>query len=94
MLKWFGTPDTFTLDFGSWEPEPVTLATSDGVAISEMIAGYIDRLMKKMKDLGNVDNDDENTMGTEESITTIRVYIYRKVLLINHFTCREKRTTP
>jgi talin len=53
LKRWAASTDTFTMDFGSHEPDYVTVITEDGEAISQLIAGYIDILLKKQK--GNKD---------------------------------------
>jgi talin len=49
LMRWAPTPDTFTMDFGGWENEYITVVTSQGEEISRLIAGYIDLFLKKAK---------------------------------------------
>ncbi len=48
-MRWAATAETFTLDFGSWEEEYVVVVTNEGEAISTLLGGYIDLLLKKQK---------------------------------------------
>jgi talin len=41
--------ETFTMDFGSHEVDYVVFLTNEGEAISNLIAGYIDLLLKKKR---------------------------------------------
>lgn len=67
------------MDFGSHETDYVTVITQEGEAISQLIAGYIDILLKKQRgiwfkrstnelDTGNVIDEDE---GNVAEVTTI-----------------------
>ena len=49
LLRWAASPETFTLDFGTYEDEYVVVVTNEGDAISALIGGYIDLLLKKQK---------------------------------------------
>lgn len=49
LRRWAASNDTFTMDFGSHESDYVTVITQEGEAISQLIAGYIDILLKKQK---------------------------------------------
>jgi talin len=47
MCRWAASPTTFTLDFGDHEDDYMLLQTTEGEAISSLLAGYIDILLKK-----------------------------------------------
>lgn len=49
LRRWAASPQSFTLDFGEYEDEYVTVMTTEGESISQLIAGYIDILLKKRK---------------------------------------------
>jgi talin len=51
LMRWAATPETFTLDFGSWEEEYIVVLTQEGEAISNLLAGYIDLMLKKHRGL-------------------------------------------
>jgi hypothetical protein len=58
LRRWAAAPKTFTLDFGDYEDDYFTLLTNEGEAISQLIGGYIDILLKKRKDAARVIEDD------------------------------------
>jgi len=66
LLRWAATPQTFTMDFGAYEEEYIVVLTEEGEAISNLLAGYIDLLLKKQRDTGIVIEDD----GTEVAEVT------------------------
>lgn len=68
LRRWAASNDTFTLDFGSHEDDYVTVFTQEGEAISQLIAGYIDILLKKQRDT-NINMDDEN--GDVANVTEV-----------------------
>jgi talin len=49
LRRWAASPQSFTLDFGDYEEEYVSVITPEGEAISQLLAGYIDILLKKRK---------------------------------------------
>ncbi len=55
LKRWAASSDTFTMDFGSHESDYITVITEEGEAISQLIAGYIDILLKKQKGNHTVD---------------------------------------
>jgi len=46
LRRWAPTANTFTLDFGDFEDDYLVFQTTEGEAISTLIAGYIDILLK------------------------------------------------
>lgn len=52
LLRWAASPETFTMDFGAHEEDYVVVVTNEGEAISNLIAGYIDLLLKKQRGYG------------------------------------------
>jgi talin len=49
LRRWAASNDTFTMDFGSHEDDYYTVITEEGEAISQLIGGYIDILLRKQK---------------------------------------------
>lgn len=49
LRRWAASPASFTLDFGDYEEEYVSVVTNEGESISQLLAGYIDILLKKRK---------------------------------------------
>ncbi len=50
VRRWAAAKTTFTLDFGTYEKDYYTVETSRGEEISQLIAGYIDILLKRRGD--------------------------------------------
>ncbi|CAF2832485.1 unnamed protein product [Rotaria sp. Silwood2] len=67
VKRWTASPNTFTLDFGDYASAYYSVQTHEGQQISQLIAGYIDIILKKRKDredktAGNDIVDEEATM--------------------------------
>ncbi|UJR28105.1 hypothetical protein I4U23_009360 [Adineta vaga] len=52
VKRWTASPNTFTLDFGDYATAYYSVQTNEGQQISQLIAGYIDIILKKKKDQG------------------------------------------
>ncbi|CAF1241967.1 unnamed protein product [Rotaria magnacalcarata] len=50
VKRWTASPNTFTLDFGDYATAYYSVQTHEGQQISQLIAGYIDIILKKKKD--------------------------------------------
>eukprot|EP00004_Rigifila_ramosa_P012620 TRINITY_DN2744_c0_g1_i1.p1 TRINITY_DN2744_c0_g1~~TRINITY_DN2744_c0_g1_i1.p1 ORF type:complete len:1813 (+),score=542.23 TRINITY_DN2744_c0_g1_i1:25-5439(+) len=68
LRRWAANPGTFTLDFGDYEDEYMTMLTDEGEAISNLIAGYIDIILQKRREaaLGAKNQGDEAIVAEEE----------------------------
>ncbi|CAF1156243.1 unnamed protein product [Adineta steineri] len=66
VKRWTASPNTFTLDFGDYASAYYSVQTHEGQQISQLIAGYIDIILKKRKDRECTDRDgivdEESTM--------------------------------
>ncbi|KAE9419292.1 hypothetical protein Angca_004463, partial [Angiostrongylus cantonensis] len=64
VRRWNTSPRTFTLDFGDYQDGYYSVQTSDGEKIGQLIAGYIDIIVKKkaMKDHLGIEGDEGSTM--------------------------------
>ncbi|CAF0836753.1 unnamed protein product, partial [Didymodactylos carnosus] len=65
VKRWTASPNTFTLDFGDYATAYYSVQTNDGEQISQLIAGYIDIILKKKKDreyTARDNGEDEATM--------------------------------
>lgn len=51
------------MDFGAHEEDYVVVITNEGEQINNLVAGYIDLLLKKQKDTGIVIDDDDSDIG-------------------------------
>lgn len=49
MKRWAASPNTFTLDFGDYADEYYSVETQEGEQIAQLIAGYIDIILKRQK---------------------------------------------
>lgn len=49
LRRWAATPDTITFDFGTHEQDYIVFLTEEGEAISQLIGGYIDILIKRQQ---------------------------------------------
>eukprot|EP00002_Diphylleia_rotans_P006509 TRINITY_DN1586_c0_g2_i1.p1 TRINITY_DN1586_c0_g2~~TRINITY_DN1586_c0_g2_i1.p1 ORF type:complete len:1874 (-),score=553.08 TRINITY_DN1586_c0_g2_i1:211-5832(-) len=74
LRRWAANPGSFTMDFGDYEDEYVVVQTTDGDAISQLIAGYIDIILQKRRE-GNVVSrhmQEEEMVATEEVVGAVR----------------------
>jgi len=71
LLRWAASPETFTLDFGAYEEEYIVLVTTEGEMISNLIAGYIDIMLKRHRDTGTIQEDDEAKVAEVQSLSTV-----------------------
>ena len=63
MKRWAASPNTFTLDFGDYTDEYFSVRTQEGERIAQLIAGYIDIILKRQKP------KDHFGIGAEEGCT-------------------------
>uniref|UniRef100_A0A9J8CDI8 Talin 2a n=1 Tax=Cyprinus carpio carpio TaxID=630221 RepID=A0A9J8CDI8_CYPCA len=70
VKRWAASPKSFTLDFGEYQESYYSVQTTEGEQISQLIAGYIDIILKKKqsKDRFGLEGDEEATM-LEESVS-------------------------
>uniref|UniRef100_A0A3P9IFU3 Talin 2b n=1 Tax=Oryzias latipes TaxID=8090 RepID=A0A3P9IFU3_ORYLA len=73
VKRWAASPKSFTLDFGEYQESYYSVQTTEGEQISQLIAGYIDIILKKKqsKDHFGLEGDEESTM-LEESVSPKR----------------------
>ncbi|XP_037077227.1 LOW QUALITY PROTEIN: talin-2-like [Pollicipes pollicipes] len=79
VRRWAASPNTFTLDFGDYTDQYYSVQTTEGEQISQLIAGYIDIILKKQKskDWLGVDKDDDAIM-LEESVSPNKATIIQQ----------------
>ncbi|XP_076258491.1 talin_middle and talin-RS domain-containing protein rhea isoform X2 [Rhynchophorus ferrugineus] len=67
VRRWGASPNTFTLDFGDYSDQYYSVQTTDAEQIQQIIAGYIDIILKKKqaKDHFGIDGDEGSTMFEE-----------------------------
>eukprot|EP01125_Pyxidicula_operculata_P006605 TRINITY_DN227_c1_g1_i1.p1 TRINITY_DN227_c1_g1~~TRINITY_DN227_c1_g1_i1.p1 ORF type:complete len:2471 (-),score=884.91 TRINITY_DN227_c1_g1_i1:132-7544(-) len=66
MRRWSFAHGSFTLDFGDYEDDYITVETDEGEALSQLIAGYIDIILKTRVDTERVVEDDDDDIGNVE----------------------------
>ncbi|KNC52797.1 uncharacterized protein AMSG_12193 [Thecamonas trahens ATCC 50062] len=73
LKRWAASTNSFTFDFGDYEGSYYSVQTSEGEAMSQVISGYIDIILKKKKQAGRyvVDDDEEQTV-VEEDISAMK----------------------
>ncbi|KAI9331954.1 hypothetical protein BDR26DRAFT_1010745 [Obelidium mucronatum] len=73
LRRWAAAVNSFTLDFGDYADAYYTVQTSEGEQISQLIAGYIDIILKKKKEADKVLHEEEEVlMTTEEYVKPVR----------------------
>ncbi|KAK5612925.1 Talin-2 [Crenichthys baileyi] len=89
VKRWAASPKSFTLDFGEYQESYYSVQTTEGEQISQLIAGYIDIILKKKqsKDRFGLEGDEESTI-LEESVSpkksTILQQQYNRVGRVEH----------
>lgn len=73
VRRWGASPNTFTLDFGDYSDQYYSVQTSEAEQIQQIIAGYIDIILKKKqaKDHFGIEGDEGSTMF-EESVAPLK----------------------
>lgn len=76
VKRWAASPNSFTLDFGDYSDSYYSVQTAEGEQISQLIAGYIDIILrrKKAKDHFGIEGDEGSTM-VEDSISPSKATI-------------------
>ncbi|KAI9224863.1 hypothetical protein BC828DRAFT_435962 [Blastocladiella britannica] len=68
LRRWAASPSMFTMDFGDYQDAFYSVQTNQGEQMSQLIAGYIDIIIKRKKEA-----DHAVAQGVEEIITTEEV---------------------
>lgn len=86
VRRWGASPNTFTLDFGDYADQYYSVQTTEAEQIVQLIAGYIDIIMKKKqnKDHFGLEGDEGSTM-VEESVAPSK-YVNK-----NSFPIKKKK---
>lgn len=73
VRRWGASPNTFTLDFGDYADQYYSVQTTEAEPIVQLIAGYIDIILKKKqsKDHFGIEGDEGSTM-VEESVAPFK----------------------
>ncbi|KAK7796762.1 hypothetical protein U0070_015440 [Myodes glareolus] len=89
IKRWAASPKSFTLDFGDYQDGYYSVQTTEGEQIAQLIAGYIDIILKKKKskDHFGLEGDEESTM-LEDSVSpkksTVLQQQYNRVGKVEH----------
>ncbi|KAJ3168398.1 Talin-1 [Geranomyces variabilis] len=70
LRRWAASPSSFTMDFGDYADAYFSVRTTEGEQISQLIAGYIDIIIKKRKEAEKVVEIDEEEQATMEEYVT------------------------
>ncbi|XP_073240951.1 talin-like [Porites lutea] len=86
VRRWAASPNSFTLDFGDYLESYYSVQTNEGEKISQLIAGYIDIILKKRKGQEGFDPDfDEESTMVEDSVTPSKgTYLERQTNKVGH----------
>ncbi|XP_076336549.1 talin-1-like isoform X2 [Tachypleus tridentatus] len=76
VRRWAASPNSFTLDFGDYSDAYYSVQTTEGEQISQLIAGYIDIILKKQKskDHFGIEGNEGSTM-VEDSVSPAKATI-------------------
>ncbi|NXB73674.1 TLN1 protein, partial [Donacobius atricapilla] len=79
IKRWAASPKSFTLDFGDYQDGYYSVQTTEGEQIAQLIAGYIDIILKKKKskDHFGLEGDEESTM-LEDSVSPRRTTVVQQ----------------
>ena len=66
LRRWAATPTTFTLDFGDYADSYYSVQTAEGDAISQLIGGYIDIILKRKKDAERLIAEGDSELAISE----------------------------
>ncbi|XP_015512363.2 talin-1 isoform X1 [Neodiprion lecontei] len=73
VRRWGASPNTFTLDFGDYSDQYYSVQTTEAEQILQLIAGYIDIILKKQKakDHFGIEGDEGSTM-VEDNVLPLK----------------------
>ncbi len=69
LKRWAASPNSFTMDFGDYHDQYYSVLTNEGEAISQLISGYIDIILKTRKDAARFQDDGDTEVALEEQVT-------------------------
>jgi hypothetical protein len=68
MRRWSSVKNNFTLDFGDYEDDYLSLWTDEAEALSQLISGYIDIILKSRVDPQRVVDDSDEEIAEVETM--------------------------
>jgi len=79
VRRWAASPNTFTLDFGDYSDQYYSVQTTEGEQIAQLIAGYIDIILKKKQSKDHLGIEgDEGSALFEDNVSPIRATIVQR----------------
>ncbi|KAI8799801.1 hypothetical protein BJ742DRAFT_115886 [Cladochytrium replicatum] len=86
LRRWAATPNNFTLDFGDYSNTFYSVQTKEGEAISQLISGYIDIILKRRKEA------DKAVEAVEEEQAVVEEYVKPgRATNVGNTTARQKQ---
>ncbi|KAI5700033.1 hypothetical protein M8J75_013081 [Diaphorina citri] len=78
VRRWGASSNVFTLDFGDYSDNYYSVQTTEAEQIQQLIAGYIDIILKKKmsKDHFGIEGDEGSTM-VEDSVSPLKATIFQ-----------------
>ena len=70
VRRWAASPNVFTLDFGDYQDQYYSVQTTEGEQISQLIAGYIDIILKRRQRRERFGDDGNEEEAMEEDVVT------------------------
>ena len=70
VRRWAASPNVFTLDFGDYQDQYYSVQTTEGEQISQLIAGYIDIILKRRQRKERIGDDGNEEEAMEEDLVT------------------------
>lgn len=70
VRRWAASPNVFTLDFGDYQDQYYSVQTTEGEQISQLIAGYIDIILKRRQRKERFGDDGNEEEAMEEDLVT------------------------
>uniref|UniRef100_A0A6A7G0J5 Talin-2-like isoform X3 n=2 Tax=Hirondellea gigas TaxID=1518452 RepID=A0A6A7G0J5_9CRUS len=76
VRRWAASPNTFTLDFGDYSDAYYSVQTTEGEPISQLIAGYIDIILKKRSAVDHIGiQGDDGSAMLEDNVAPTKATI-------------------
>ena len=70
VRRWAASPHVCTLDFGDYQDQYYSVQTTEGEQISQLIAGYIDIILKRRQRKERFGDDGNEEEAMEEDLVT------------------------
>ena len=94
VRRWVAAPRVFTLDFGDYQDQYYSVQTNEGEQISQLIAGYIDIILKRRQKKDRIPEDGNDNEVMEEVIGKGRYKKKFQNVLLNNAKRINPRVKP